>query len=385
MTAGYVAIDGPIDGPTDRPIDGPLDGEIDGVIGGAIDGVRTIAVLRPNAVGDFVFSLPALHALKHAYPEARLIYLGKQWHADFLRGRPGPIDEVIVLPPCPGITAAPDAEPAQEAAFVAAMREARLDLAIQLFGGGRYSNPLVQRLGARVTAGMQATGAVPLDRSLAYEGVVNRRLQLLEVAALAGAPVWPMQERLTLTPDDVAQAAPLIAPDGMRPLVLIQPGASDARRCWPASHFAAVADALARKGASVAINGSAAEAPLVRSVLNAMEYPAVDLSGRASLGALCGLLGRAALMVSNDTGPLHLALALGTPSVGIYWRTNVIESAPLQQREHRALWSDKATCPICGVENIHVRCSHEVSFVDDVAVDDVKRAASDLLSARHFL
>jgi ADP-heptose:LPS heptosyltransferase len=51
--------------------------------------VRKIAVLRPNAVGDFVFALPALHALKHSYPDAEIVLLGKAWHAAFLQGGPG--------------------------------------------------------------------------------------------------------------------------------------------------------------------------------------------------------------------------------------------------------------------------------------------------------
>ena len=57
--------------------------------------VRKIVVLRPGAVGDFVFALPALHALKQAHPAAELVLAGKAWHRAFLRGRPGPVDRVV--------------------------------------------------------------------------------------------------------------------------------------------------------------------------------------------------------------------------------------------------------------------------------------------------
>ena len=74
-----------------------------------MDGVRKIVVLRPSAVGDFVFALPALHALKQTYPEAELVLAGKAWHRMFLQGRPGPVDRVVEVPPVPGVAAPPDA------------------------------------------------------------------------------------------------------------------------------------------------------------------------------------------------------------------------------------------------------------------------------------
>lgn len=365
--------------------------------GGAIADVRKIAVLRPNALGDFLFCLPALHALKQCYPDARISYLGKQWHADFLRGRPGPVDEVVVMPPYPGVGAAPVQaqggalagraggrcpEAMAVTGFIEAMRAERFDLALQLYGGGRYANPLVRRLGARCTVGMKASDAEALDRWVAFDGVVNKRLQLLEVAALAGAEAWPMHQRLPVTARDRAEAARCLASVPGETLVLLQPGASDPRRCWPARRFAQLGDVLAAQGALVAINGSAEEAPLVKSVIASMRHAALDLSGRTSLHALSGLLERSALLVSNDTGPLHLALEIGTPAVGIYWLTNLVESAPLRQHGHRAAVSLQMQCAVCGAENITSRCPHDASFVDAITLDEVVELALALLRAQ---
>lgn len=339
--------------------------------------VRKMAVLRPNAVGDFMFCLPALHALKHAYPEAELVYLGQPWHAQFMAGRAGPIDRVVVVPPMPGINAGTESS-ADVDDFIDSMRCAGFDLALQMYGGGRYANPLVRRFDARLTVGMRSPDAAPLDRALAYGGLVNRRLQLLEVAALAGATAWPMHDELRVTGADRRLAAQLVpALPGQR-LVVVQPGASDVRRRWPAARFASVADALVEEGAVVAVNGSAAESPVVRAVIGAMRHPAIDLSGKASLQALCGLLERSALVVSNDTGPLHMALALGKPCVGIYWFSNLVESAPLCQHAHRAALSTRLACPVCGIENTSTRCEHEVSFVDDVPLEEVTALAIGL-------
>lgn len=351
--------------------------------GPVLPDVKKIVVLRPNAVGDFIFALPALQALKTTYPEAKIVYIGKQWHADFLLGRPGPVDEVAVIPPCPGVGLPPDAEVDKEAVerFVAAMREEGFDIALQIYGGGHYSNPFIRQLGARLSIGLRAEGAPPLDRWIAYGELQNRRLQMLEVAALAGANTLRLEHELQVTDKDRTEAAQVLPDTGGRPLVVIQPAASDRRRCWPAERFAAVADELAQRGAQIAVNGTAQEGCVVREVIERMRHPAIDLTGKLSLSGLCGLLKRAALLVSNDTGPLHLALAIGTPCVGVYWLSNLVESGPLHQRTHRPAMSVRIHCPVCGTENLRQRCPHDVSFVDDVPTEEVTRLALSLYEA----
>lgn len=369
---------------------------------GPLAGVRKIAVLRPNAVGDFVFALPALHALERAYPDAELVLLGLPWHADFLRERPGPVDRVVAVPPLAGVGLAPGADDREaRRRFVGQMQGEGFDIACQMYGGGRYSNPLVAAFGARLTVGARADGAPPLDRWLPYTEPANRRLALLEVAALAGAAQVALGQELTptaadrqaaaavfarlRTPAAAGLAAPAAAGTGAAssgaPLVLLQPGASDPRRCWPAASFAAVGDALAAMGARIAVHGTEAEAPLVRRVVRAMHAPAIDLSGKLDLGGLCGLIERAACVVSNDTGPLHLALAIGTPCVGIFWLTNLIDGAPLRPSLLRAALSLRQDCPVCGLPNLRQRCSHEASFVADVPVEQVLGMAQEVLAA----
>lgn len=341
--------------------------------------VRKIAVFRPNALGDFMFCLPALHALKHRYPAAEIHFLGLHWHRDFLGAVAGLVDQVVVVPAMAGIAGVP-ASASGEAlpAFLERMRANDYDLALQMYGGGRHSNPVVRALGAKLSIGMRARDAPPLDRNLAYAGLVNRRLQLLELTSLAGARHWPMRRALQLTAAAGRLADELIPYDAGQRLVVIQPGATDPRRRWPVARFAAVADALADEGARIAINAAQAEWQLADQLQKRMRHPAINLAGRAGLPALCGLLQRGALIVSNDTGPLHLALALGTPAVGIYWYTNFLESAPLRQEGHRSALSLRIECPVCGLENLVERCEHDVSFVQDVSLAEVAAQAIDL-------
>lgn len=349
----------------------------------AMERVARIAVLRPNAVGDFVFALPALHALKQAYPDAELVYIGKEWHAQFLHGRPGPVDRVLVMPPVPGVGAPmtidgraasePGRDPVER--FLARMRAERFDIALQMFGGGRFSNSFVAQFGARLSVGARACDAPPLDRCVAYVEPGNRRLALLEIAALAGAGVLPLQQELAVIDADRREANAVLAPAPGRRLAVLQPGASDPRRRWSPDRFAAVGDALAAHGALVAINGTGQEANVAGQVRAAMRHDAVDLSGKLSLGGLCGLLERADVVIANDTGPLHLALAIGTPCVGIFWHTNLADGMPLRPSLLRAAVSARLHCPVCGLDNRAMRCAHAASFVDDVPVAEVVERA----------
>jgi ADP-heptose:LPS heptosyltransferase len=342
--------------------------------------VKKIAILNPSAIGDFVVTLPAVHALKAAYRTAHLVYIGKQWHAEFLRGRPGPIDGVAVVPPIPGVGAQAeidcDREPIDR--FLRTMQAHQFDLAFQMYGGGRYSNPFIKRFGARLTVGLKAPDAEPLDRCIPFVYLQNNRLRMLEVAALAGADRVRLAQELEVTAIDRKRSEAVI-PESEKPLIVLQPGASDLRRRWPAERFAAVGDALAERGACIAINGVEAEKGVVRQITDRMRHPAIDLCGKLSLGALCGLLGRAALLISNDTGPLHLALAIGTPCVGIYWFSNLYVAGPLVHKKHRIALSLQVQCPVCGVENMNTRCPHDVSFVARVSADEVLQLAFDLL------
>ena len=181
-----------------------------------------------------------------------------------------------------------------------------------------------------------------------------------------------------MTARDRDEAAELLPPVPGERIVLLHPGASDVRRHWPAERFAEVGDALASRGATVAISATEAEAPLANIIVERMRHPVLDLTGRMSLSGLCGMLDRAMMLVSNDTGPIHLAFALNTPAVGIYWLTNVLEASPLRPALLRAAMSPRTHCPVCGHDNRESRCPHDVCFVDDVTTEEVMALALEL-------
>jgi len=350
-------------------------------------GVRKIAVVRANGLGDLIFAAPAVAALRARFPQAEIVWLGKALHRALLSGRPGPVDRVVVIPPYKGVSE-PDTyvertnDRAASEAFFEAMAAERFDLAIQMHGGGGYSNPFTRRLGARTTLGLRAPGAEPLDLNLPYIYFQSEVMRYLELVALVGATICDVAPHLAVLPSDLAESRGALPDDdtSQRPLVVIHPGATDARRRWPPERFAAVADVLvAACGARVALCGDESERPLTHAITQAMRADATDTAGRLSLGGLVGLLARADLVLANDSGPCHLAEAVGARTVGVYWFPNEINGAPLTRARHRQAISWRQTCPVCGHALLGVDCEHRASVVSDVTTDEVTAAALSLL------
>jgi ADP-heptose:LPS heptosyltransferase len=350
--------------------------------GALVPDVTKIAVLRANRLGDFVVTLPALAALRAAYPAAEIVLLGLGWHAAFLAGRPQPIDRVVVIPPCPGVGEPEDfvADPAALDDFFAVQIAEGFDLALQLHGGGRFSNPFIRRLGARFTVGLRTPEAAPLDRWIPYLPYQHEILRFLELVGLVGGGPVPLSPQLAATTDDLAAAERALPDDGC-PLVAIHPGATDPRRRWPPAYFAAVGDALAAVGAHVALIGAAAERPLTAAVGGAMAAPVTDLAGKLTLGGLAGVLARCRVVIGNDSGPLHLAAAVGAPTVGVYWGPNLIHYGPLTRATHRPFVSWRGAFPTEGDLAVSATCSTSVSLVAEVAPAAVAAAALELYTS----
>lgn len=360
-------------------------------LGGRVDEVKRIAVLRANGIGDYLMALPALQALRTTYHDAEITLLAQPWHARALARRPGPVDRVEVVPATLGLRGPEPGErpdgPADADAFFERMRERRFDLGVQMHGGGRESNPFMARLEPRVSIGSRAPDAGPLDRAVPYRVYQNEIARLLEVASLAGAPPVTLVPRWRVTAEDRAALAQTLATRngaGMRTggrqgrLAVIAPTAGDPRRRWPSERFAEVADALAEKGACIVICGDVADRGRAHAVGAAMRYSSESVAGLLTLGGLGALLERADLFIGNDSGPAHLARAVGTPSVTVFWCGNALTAGPLGNARDRTAISWRLECPSCGVNCITGSCAHQSSFVSDVTVDEVRDQALDL-------
>ncbi|MFJ4029898.1 glycosyltransferase family 9 protein [Paenarthrobacter sp. NPDC089989] len=358
-------------------------------------GVERMAVLRGGGLGDLIYTYPALHALKAAYPGARITLLGTPIHQALVAATEGPVDDVAVLPFAKGVRDGEE-DPGAVAAFLGNMQARKFDLAIQMHGGGRYSNPFLRKLGARHTVGTRTPDAERLERNLDYVYYQNEPDRWLEVAGLAGAP--------TIIP-------PLLGPKGgfvqsiaglkdpqRDSLVVLHPGATDPRRRWPASNFAEAAASLATEGAQVLVVGDNSEKALAQEVaeLAQEKVPGHDrdavrsVAGELELGELAALLAEATVMLASDSGPRHLAQSLGTPTVGIFWVGNVFNAGPRGRGLHRIHMSWVTACPRCGADVTQVgwtapHCGHSDTLIEGIAVAGVVQDVRDLTATSLLL
>ena len=270
------------------------------------------------------------------------------------------------------------------------MKRERFDLALQLHGGGRYSNPFLRRLGV----------ATRWEHGLRTLFLWNAHCPMRITSTNRCGPwKWqgsPGRPRLGwkhgFAPWTSSVSAPRrcwgttryrgTGPGGRircRPagVVVVHPGATDPRRRWPAARFAEVAAACAADGCTVLVVGDASERHLAADVVRASGSENVrSIAGEADLGTLAALLARCDVMVANDSGPRHLAQALGTPTVGIYWAGNALNAGPLGRSLHRLHLSWLTHCPECGADITQVgwtapRCGHDSSLVSGVRPEAV--------------
>ena len=312
---------------------------------------RDILVFRALVLGDWLCATPALRALRAAAPSAHIALCGLPWTSD-LACRLPTVDELVEFPGHPQL---PERQPEPGALerFIVQVRERHFDLALQMHGSGGIVNPLIASLGARCTAGFATPGTeAGLDLAVPWPEQGTEIERCLALTDALGARRCGLGIEFPLTAADQREAAAVLAAAGVtRPYAIVHPGSQLPSRRWTPERFAAIADALASKGLSVVITGSAGESHLAASVRSASRCNPIDLTGRtATLWVLGALVASAAIVVANDTGISHIAAALGTPSAIVACGSDVSRWAPLDRRLHPVHWHDTPCRP----------CAHSV-------------------------
>ena len=339
--------------------------------------VRRIAVFRALVLGDMLCAVPALRALRAAWPGAEITLVGLPW-AQAWAERSAQVDHFIAFPGFPGLPErAPD--PLDWPAFLDQVQSRRFDLAVQLHGAGTLTNPIVGLFGARHAAGFASPGAWCPDPSThcPWPERGHEIDRLLALTDHLGLPRQGEQLDYPVRADDdeaLRQAWPGV--DEAASVVCVHPGAQLPSRRWPTERFAMVADRLAADGHTVVLTGTSAEGALVARVAAGMRRPVVSLAGRTTLWTLGALLRRSRLLVCNDTGVSHVAAALGTRSVVVSLGADVARWAPRDHARHHVLWQAMA-CRPCG----HVDCPVGHGCATAIGAEQVVQAARAALEA----
>jgi heptosyltransferase-2 len=330
--------------------------------GDRVKDVERIVVRAPNWLGDVVLSLGALRDLARNFPRARLEVLARPAVAELY----GAVAEVHGGRLSAGTRA--DA---------AAVRGA-FDLGVLLTNS--FGTALALRLGGVPQRWGYATeGRSPLlTRRAPVPAAVRGRSQVYYYRAMLaglGLRVSAEPDASLRAPAHWVEAADRLL--GAEEWIGLNPGAAyGAAKRWPASRFAAVGDALAqRTGASVAVLGAPAERALAEQVAAAMRHPARVLAGQTRLSELVGVLSRLRLLVTNDSGPMHVASALGTPVVAVFGPTDERETAPAGSARTRIV-REPVPCAPCGLR----ACPIDHVCMERVPSERVAAAALELLA-----
>ena len=304
---------------------------------------RRIALIKPSALGDIVHSLPVLSALRRRFPQAHITWAINRSFEPLLAGHPDldatlPVDRQAMKHGIRGALTA-------VGRLAHRLRHGRFDLVIDMQGLLR-SGLMTAVTGATRRVGLGTcregsrhfyTDIVPTPNGMA-EHAVDRHWRVAEAFGVGDMP-----KSFTVPISPLAREwATQQLHDLPRPWLAFGIGATWTTKRWPPESFAVLAERVqARYGGSVLFVGGPSETPLVQQIINRVRGPVRDYTGKTSLPQLAGLLDRIDVMVSNDTGPLHLAAALGRPVVAPYLCTQKSRHGPygsLDTAVESAIW-----------------------------------------------
>ncbi len=346
---------------------------------------RSLLILKPCCLGDVLMSTPTIVALRRAFPQARIDFAVGGWSRPVVEHNPR-LDGLV---DCGPVGSGPYSW-ADYRALVRRLRAGGYDACFVL-----DRSPLMALLpwlaGIPHRIGLDSGG-----RGFAHtvrvpvEGVKHEAELYLDTVRAAGIEV--VAPRLEFFPTEtdrvemerILSAALSSFPSPPSPLALIHPGGGanpgmtlSAKR-WPPPRFAALADRLmAEAGATVLLVGGPGDEPLAEAVKGAMQHQPVDLTGRLSLGQLGALCQRSRLFVGNDTGAMHLAVAVGTPTVALFGPSDPRMYGPFGAG-HVALWHDMGCNPCFVAGRFRADCAR-FRCIEAVTVDEVWAAACGLL------
>jgi lipopolysaccharide heptosyltransferase II len=353
------------------------------------ENMRRVLVCRLDLMGDLLFTRPLLLAMRDTYPDASITLLTLPYTAP-LAGLYGEVDEIVTVDTNKIRTLRGLFSPATWAQYLAVARSLRrqeFDLGVSVCG--RMASLCVFLAGAKKSLGYSMEAYPFLLDSVSPGGRYSERKHEVEyvraLARFAGAKATPQRLELAapLETDCVLQERlRLLGVASDDRLVVIHAGAvNGSAKRWPAVYWAQFADRISREtGAKVVLAGVASDEPLATEVLNRSATPVLSLVGMTSFTELVGLIARADLVASGDSGPLHLAIALGRPLVAAYGPTDPRVHGPYHPQAPVRIHRADIPCSPCYSMAATAECPlGDPICMRLVTVDQMLESALDLL------
>ena len=337
------------------------------------DPVRRLLFIKPSSLGDIVHAMPTLAALRARFSHAEVTWLVKRQWAPLVETIDG-VDQVCAVET--GLSG--------WLGRVPELRAARFDLVVDLQGLFRsgamaWLTGCGRRIGfanAREGSRLFYTQRVGVPHASMH--AVDRYLLVAEALG-ADRPVPPRFDFVDHPQDRPAVEAILTSAGVVAslPWIAINASARWETKRWPPQHFAEAADQLSQAHAlPIVFIGGVAERPEALAVMALMRTKAVDLTGQTPVGLLPSLLRKAAVLITNDSGPMHIAAAVGTPVVALFGPTDPRRTGPYGQG-HLVL-SQTVDCSPCFRRD----CTRAVRLecLTEVKPDQVVRAVQQQLA-----
>ncbi|MEW6171029.1 MAG: lipopolysaccharide heptosyltransferase II, partial [Candidatus Omnitrophota bacterium] len=338
---------------------------------------KRILVVRTDRIGDVILSTPVIKILRDSYPNAYIAMMVSPYAKDIVDGNPY-LDEVIIY----------DKDKLHKSClssikFALNLRKKHFSLALILHSTNRvnlitFFARIKERVGYNRKLGFLLTRKLEDRKHLGSKHELEYNLDLVRFLGIE-----PQEANLfmPINEDSERYVEELFNNQDIEKdnkLLVVHPGASCPSKIWPDTRFAQVADKLVEKyGFGVLIIGGPKDLNLAQNMLKNMKYEAVNLAGKTTISQLASVLRRCKLFISNDSGPVHIASAVGVPVISIFGRAQAGLSpkrwGPLGRKDK--FLHKNIGCIECLAHN----CVKRFRCLDAINVDDVVKVADEVL------
>lgn len=337
--------------------------------------IREILIIRTAYVGDVVMTLPILKPLKARYPNSRITFLTSSMAAPLLQNNPF-IDKILSYDPFWFY----QTKKADYYQFMRRFKRMRFDLVMEARGDIREILLLAWLAKAkyRLSHGVGG-GAYLLTDVVPYHGLQHKVDYHLDLVRYLGCKTVETELRIYLNQQEKEGVKALLRSHGINgPFIAAHPGSRLLLKCWPLDRCARLySDIISDYGVPLVLLGTNSETDRIAEIVAKMNHKPFVLTGQLSLRELAAVLAESALLICNDSAPMHIAAAMKTPTVAIFGPSKSVETAPYGNL-HKVVEEDFP----CRVTCDESSCKHELhnACMLAVQIDQVKNAVDDLLA-----